>query len=1557
MIQVRRLLAVGAFFAVAAILACTHVWGEPRRDKDLKDWRKGDGKTVSPPRDDGELADDADRNRFADLPVVTYQHNADTLFGLQVQPKLPDAPASPCDYLVVIDTSASKAMGPLTVSQQIAQELARRLGPDDRMALWTANLKPRDVSRGFKNAAGLADAFKDLAREVPLGAVNLKKCLTEALASFEVRDDRRRVVVFLGDGKSVADPVDADGRAELCDSMVKKQVAFFAIPMGTRIDSQNLHGLVTGTGGKVVRHGLAEAIHAVVVRLQKDTAEPIFYPTSFRLTAGTNEVLPTRMPPLRRDSGTLVVGKVPAGAKALAYSATGTLAGKELKIEQEIKVPAADTENFFLVSVHDQWKAGKERPALLPSDRALAFSCRQNQLAVEDLLAKGEMCMEQNKIDAAEKLFVQAQQLAPHSAQAKGGLVLVEKMRTGKKSRQEMLDELRLNAAKRELVRLENGGRKIVVLADGDEKKEDDPKKPEDPRDPLEDVKMRRQIAEQQANLVVNEAVRQANRLVRTNPDEAYELLKRTLDGLRSNTDLEPRTITSMSNRLARSMESIARLGNIIKRDQAEALALRAAADARLDLRRAETLAQDRIRERMRVFRNLMDQAREEEAFRQANALRHDLVNQGQPVPPSVTSAYMSALTGYHLRELTELRRVREERFLATLLEVERSHVPFPDEPPVEFPSSAVIKRITRGHFDNWKDWSKHRMKEYSVASLGSDVPGRLFELRDSLNKTVDFGGIDDPKTKLVEALDQLSKVHRITFDVNERAFKYEMLNDILAQEIANPNPIPPMKTTLRTVLKKILQRINVPSGATFLIRRDVIEITTGQFAAAEKAIRVYPVADLVTPIPNAFNQQAVGQTATILGTLGQLGIVGQALGAGGLNLGAQLGGALGVQLGGALGQLGGIQLGGGLQLGGIQLGGVQLGGGLQLGAAAGVGQAGGPAGLQVGGFNFQGNVNLGVGGGNVGITGGQLGQLGNLGGQFGLQGGTQEQVLITLIRQVVGRPRDWAVQYNPITGQPLNPLDEQAGEGGLNQDNNNIGYYPPALALVVKAPSTVHTQANNLIISGAGGGAAGAGMVANPKEGGQILVDGRPAPRVEPIKENDPKNPVKKAPPADPKTIWQEALVKGISDPGLIIATADYLAQNVKFDHAAEFLKANLRQGVVVKPWVYKSLAIALREAGGSAEDIERAEVSAADLEPLDANGYLLAARALAEDKNYDRALAFCRQAAELEPNVPHPYADAARYADMARDTRAMQWATGALLRQDWPVRSKELQQEALDKLESLARRVDAADAAKLRSTVQGQRRRDLVIKLVAQGECDLDLKVTEPTGSLCSALNRQTIGGGTMIADSLAGMEGETYVAAEAFPGEYRVIVEKIWGKPMGNKAQLKIIRNQGTPEETEELITIKLVSHISEPIVFNLDKGRRTEAAFVPPPSAHNPVEDISKPVETSDEVLNKLRALADPEVTAFERGLRGDVGSSGRPTTQMPATVTPRSHEKDRTLYQTKVQSFVANSVDLTAETVLSADRRSVRLSVKPVINTVSDKPVKVVSPIFPGGPSR
>jgi hypothetical protein len=121
--------------------------------------------------------------------------------------------------------------------------------------------------------------------------------------------------------------------------------------------------------------------------------------------------------------------------------------------------------------------------------------------------------------------------------------------------------------------------------------------------------------------------------------------------------------------------------------------------------------------------------------------------------------------------------------------------------------------------------------------SLGSPPRGDVLAV--NLQQTVDFGGLDDPKITLREVLDKLAKDYDLTFEVNEAAFKFAMVEDVLKKEVASPNAIQAMKgVRVETVLRKILERI--PSGgapnsaATILLRRDHVEITTGTMLALE---------------------------------------------------------------------------------------------------------------------------------------------------------------------------------------------------------------------------------------------------------------------------------------------------------------------------------------------------------------------------------------------------------------------------------------------------------------------------------------------------------------------------------------------------------------------------------------------------------------------------------------------------------------------------------------------------------------------------------------------------
>jgi type II secretory pathway component HofQ len=126
------------------------------------------------------------------------------------------------------------------------------------------------------------------------------------------------------------------------------------------------------------------------------------------------------------------------------------------------------------------------------------------------------------------------------------------------------------------------------------------------------------------------------------------------------------------------------------------------------------------------------------------------------------------------------------------------------------------------------------------VVGLGSvnwaaPAPTPPMSLSQKLAQRVKFDGIDDPKATLDDALAKLTKLYDVSFDINEKAFKFENVMEVGKTPIADPTPTPAMKNVrLSTILRKILSRIPAPSGATFMVRGDHIEITTMTFQAPE---------------------------------------------------------------------------------------------------------------------------------------------------------------------------------------------------------------------------------------------------------------------------------------------------------------------------------------------------------------------------------------------------------------------------------------------------------------------------------------------------------------------------------------------------------------------------------------------------------------------------------------------------------------------------------------------------------------------------------------------------
>ena len=1546
----RRLQVASASLALFAAATCSHVWGDsaatPRRVPNPL------AASIRTP----DIAAPADEigGRFAKQPVITYQPlTGDEHFALQLKATLPAGPTRARDVVVVIDTTASQAGRPLQNARLVLAELAKAARPDDRFDVWTVNTPEttRSLTHGFQSVKNpkVHEAVEYLAKkEYAAGAADLKNGLRNVLRAFDQQTTRQHVILFLGDGESCLNPLSDADRAALAADMASHQAAFFAVPLGNRLDPSNLHGLASATGGAVVRLLGEESPEKFLPKLTAAFNAPIFYPTKTTYSGEVTEAMPTRLPPLRGDAPTLVAGLLKAGAKSVGVTAEGSIGGQRHTLTISEAVPAPDAVNYFLVGLIHQWQsADRAAPALIRADRSLALSYEQTRLARDELLTQAHWALSQNQLDAAGKLFQSAYKLDPTDNEPKSGLKVVDRLKDGQITREQLRQQL--SDPKQIAVRFANGTNnrltegQLAKLEGGNEQQP----APESPpvaspvpaapagADLLEQQRRRMAVQEQQVKQVVDEVIAKAKRELASDPDVAYDLLKRQLTSVRENTDLGDRVRATLASQLEGALRAAVADGTRVREAQRAELQRTLLNEARRSADVALSNEQEMIRERIRAFGVLMNQARFEEAYKEALVLQQEQISKGRQVPVAAIAAYQMGLNAANLREFDELRRQKEDRYLLTMLLVDKSSVPFADEPPVAFPPAST-----------WRELTALRKDKYDAVGLEGSQARNALKIRDTLNSPITLEK-EVPPSPLKDVLDFFSDKFGLTFIVDVQAFEQAGAGGGRNVQDTQVN-LPKMPgVTLGTAMRFLLAQIN----GTYIIRRDYIEITTNDRAIAEKAVRAYPVADLVIPIPNGVNQQGLQQNLQVLGS--SLSANGQAIfgaAGGGQALGFQ--GALGAL--GVLGPLGAIGAAGGVGGGALGIG----GGG---GGAVGGGVNGG---IGFGGGN--GPSNLGFGGGTLGFGGGQQGQFGNLGGQFGLQGGDTSAILIELIQDVIA-PKEWQLRAARYLFQNTNtPADEE--QPLLNPDLlNSLGYYQPARALVVRATSRIQTRV--------GGGNFGrpAGMGALDRPGANALVI-RPGERRDPARNPtavaarpDAPKPdavaVAKA-PRDAEKVWNDAFAENKLKPRQVIAVADVLAIGDKFDEVVALLKADLRRGVIAEPCVFDALAIALKASGGTPEERERVLLSGIDLDPKNPQSYLRAADAMNDLGKPDQALAFCKRAAALEPNAADPYAQSLVYLTSAKnvDSDAVQWAAGNLMRRDWAADRDLHQAKAQIALAAAIKRLRAAgrtaDADKMQSDMDGEKQRDLVVEALWSDQADLDLEITEPTGAVCSPRQPQSTGGGLwrgarlMDAD-LAEKYRESYTAAEAFPGTYDIRVKKVWGQPRDGKVTVRVTHHQGTAAQTQELHRLTLGSDGVANLKVNVDTadGRRTEMASVPPPMARKAAKAAG--ATRPDQVYDLLRSMSDPTYSGMtKKSMMGGSSAAGPSAMQMLDTPDVTGPE---VVHQNTLTSgdTIHTGAAMMGQATVASDRSKITVHMAPVFQTATDRPeVKLTA--IPGG---
>jgi hypothetical protein len=384
------------------------------------------------------------------------------------------------------------------------------------------------------------------------------------------------------------------------------------------------------------------------------------------------------------------------------------------------------------------------------------------------------------------------------------------------------------------------------------------------------------QVRGQQLTQETNAAVTEARRLAVNDPDAGISLLKRAESTITAAGDVEPELKTQLVRRLHDTMQDLRNIRERINLERVARAERLAQAEARRRSLEQMSLEEDRLVQLIEQVRALLVQAEhgDDAAYEEAEAVARDAINLRPGNGPATQALFVAEAAG-QLNKAYRLRALRADRFLETLYQVELSHVPFPDEPPILWPNAQVWRAITE------------RRRKWAQVDLRSESKSEQ-RISDALDQPVDFSIEPQP---LRDALEFISQRYGIPIMIDDKALEDATIDAGSAEVKIN---VPNVK--LRNLLKLMLEQL--PEPLTYVIEDEVMKITTIEKANEKLAIRMYPVGDVILG-PNELSQLAQSQGGGALGGGGFGGGGGGGFGGGGFGGGGMGGGGFG---GGGLG-------------------------------------------------------------------------------------------------------------------------------------------------------------------------------------------------------------------------------------------------------------------------------------------------------------------------------------------------------------------------------------------------------------------------------------------------------------------------------------------------------------------------------------------------------------------------------------------------------------------------------------------------------------------------------
>ena len=193
------------------------------------------------------------------------------------------------------------------------------------------------------------------------------------------------------------------------------------------------------------------------------------------------------------------------------------------------------------------------------------------------------------------------------------------------------------------------------------------------------------------------------------------------MEKVRQTAELNPDVRDQLADVLQAALREAARRKIEVEQTRQDQQENAAAAKERLLVdREPAPQTEQKVKQLMERFNSLMDEGRyrlaEEAAAAEAVKMAAQRLPRLAGNPAPLLATLDSRQIGYY-ENFMELRVARQKGVVDTLYQVEKSHIPFPDEPPIVYPDAEVWQQLTARRKEKYSsmDLAKHGTAEKKI--------------------------------------------------------------------------------------------------------------------------------------------------------------------------------------------------------------------------------------------------------------------------------------------------------------------------------------------------------------------------------------------------------------------------------------------------------------------------------------------------------------------------------------------------------------------------------------------------------------------------------------------------------------------------------------------------------------------------------------------------------------------------------------------------------------------------------------------------------------------------